>query len=228
MKTIVESLSNPFWQVGSGILATCAIVCVLIMRSPEARLNREKQRLGTRLVLLLATLCWLLLSTGVLALHVIQQKNMETSSPPSTTISTPTVTPTTGATPTPLETPTPLPILAQSPTQVLTIYCNAINTKDTTTMWETYAKSLQDTLRANATHADSTKHTFVSCDSTHIDVQGVVGFLLMQTIDSSGNNDGLARPYKFTLQVQDQAWKIQGIAYCLSDACLDFTGWMAP
>src|SRR5437762_12278442 len=82
MKTIVESLSDPFWQVGGGILAACAIIFVLTVRSPEVRLSREKQG-GLR--------------------------------------------------------------------------------------------------------------TFVSCDSTHIDVQGAIGFLLMQTSDSSGNSDGTAR-----------------------------------
>lgn len=117
MKTIVESLSDPFWQVGGGILAACAIIFVLTVRSPEVRLSREKQG-GLR--------------------------------------------------------------------------------------------------------------TFVSCDSTHIDVQGAIGFLLMQTSDSSGNSDGTARLYQFTLQVQDQAWKIQTIGYCMADGCLDFTGWTAP
>jgi hypothetical protein len=112
----------------------------------------------------------------------------------------------------------------------LTTYCNAINAKKTVVIWNTYTRQMQQTLLTNQTQMARNKEgqaKFVQCQPGELDAHGASGFLFMQTMDGNGHSDGIARPYQFLLQVEDQRWKIRQINYCMSDGCFG-TGSLVP
>src|SRR2546428_13723654 len=69
MNVIMESLGDPIWQIGGGILLLAALVLMLALRSPETHLSPWHQWLWTRIMLLVCLSLFLTLSAGVVLFH---------------------------------------------------------------------------------------------------------------------------------------------------------------
>src|SRR5207302_7918325 len=69
MNVIVESLGDPIWQIGGGIIILAVLVLILAQRSPEVHLSPRHQWLWTRLTLLVCLSLFLVLSAGVVLFH---------------------------------------------------------------------------------------------------------------------------------------------------------------
>ena len=69
MNVIMESLDDPIWQIGGGIILLAALVLILALRSPETHLSPWHQWLWTRIMLLVCLSLFLTLSAGVVLFH---------------------------------------------------------------------------------------------------------------------------------------------------------------
>src|SRR5713226_9961376 len=69
MHVIMESLGDPIWQIGGGIILLAALVLMLALRSPEMHLSPWHQWLWTRIMLLVCFSLFLVLSAGVVLFH---------------------------------------------------------------------------------------------------------------------------------------------------------------
>ncbi len=226
---IVESLLDPFWQIGVviGIIVLATPMLILALRSSEIHLTRQQQHRGTLLVLVSALCCILVLSGGILWFHTTPASSRpvgaseEHRSQPSLSIT---------PDPSPRPTPTPFPVLTPSTVQVLTTWCAAINRQDSATVWQQYAKTLQRQLLANKAQIAQAQYQrkIVHCTVNDLNERSAVGYLLLITVDGNGNGDGMERPYQLTLSVENHAWKITVISSCISDACLDVTHSVLP
>jgi hypothetical protein len=234
MNVIMESLGDPIWQIGGGILLLAALVLILALRSPETHLSPWHQWLWTRIILLVCLSLFLTLSAGVVLFHganaaspvvpVVTRPITATASPHGGT--SPTSTPIASPTPLPSPSPTPFPRLTPGPSQVLTTFCDAIDQHDLNTAWGQYAKALQ---KERATPPPfQVRITIVHCRVDQASDTAATGYLLLKTIGPNGYTDDYERPFEFTLSVENGAWKIAQIARCLSDGCLDATTSVVP
>ena len=69
MNVIVESLGDPIWQIGGGIIMLATLVLILALRSPEVHLSPRHQWLWTRITGLICLSCFLVLTAGVVLFH---------------------------------------------------------------------------------------------------------------------------------------------------------------
>ena len=125
------------------------------------------------------------------------------------------------STPTSIPIPTPTPRLAHSMTQVLTMFCDAITTQDDQTAWNQYARSLQHMHPQAETFAAWRKFTRCSIP----DQSGDPSALTILTLTfATGYTDRFGRSgdvdYRFTMGVENQAWKITGVCDILSEGRL--------
>jgi len=122
--------------------------------------------------------------------------------------------------------------LTPSTVQVLTTWCAAINRQDTATVWQQYSKALQHQLTANKAQTQTQYQRYqrkiVHCTVNDLNEQSAVGYLLLKTLDGNGNGDDMERPYQLKLRVENGAWKITMLSYCISDGCLDVTPSIVP
>src|SRR5258708_4260945 len=136
MNVIVESLGDPIWQIGGGIIMLAVLVLILAMRSPEVHLAPRHQWFWTRFMLLVGLSLFLVLSAGVVLFHGANAAS--TDVPAVTQPSSAAASPHGGLLPTStsIPSPTPFPRLAPRPSQVLTTFCDAIDRHDLNTAWE--------------------------------------------------------------------------------------------
>jgi len=226
MQVIVESLGDPIWQIGVGSIALVALVLIVVLRSPDVRLTPWQHWFLPRIIGLVCLSLFLVLSAGVVLSHgadATPASMHATRSHPSVT-STPPELPS----PTPVPTPSPKPFPQLSPTlaQVLTTFCNAIDQHDLNGAWGQYATRLQK----ERTESPPPHGWFkiVECSIGEVSDTSATGLLQLQTIEPAGYADGVERPFQFTLDVEDGAWKISQIARCFSDGCLDVTPTIVP
>ncbi len=153
MNLILESVGDPVWQIGGGIILLATLVLLLAVRSPEVHLSPWHQWLWTRITLLVCFSLFLVLSAGVALFHGADAASTvgpeappplgataapgDASSPQSTSMASP------PPLPSPSPSPTPFPRLVPGPAQVFTTFCDAINQQNLNTAWEEYAKALQ-------------------------------------------------------------------------------------
>jgi len=69
MNVILESLGDPIWQIGGGIMLLAALVLILALRSPDMHLSPRHQWLWTRITGLMCLSLFLVLSAGVVLFH---------------------------------------------------------------------------------------------------------------------------------------------------------------
>src|SRR5258708_21324700 len=69
MDVILESLGDPIWQIGGGIILLAALMLILALRSPEVHLSPWHQWLWTRITGLMCLSLFLVLSAGVVLFH---------------------------------------------------------------------------------------------------------------------------------------------------------------
>jgi len=226
MTIFTVPLTHPLWLFGTGIGVLVTLMVILAVRSPEFRLTMQQKQRATRIVLGIGIICVLMWS-GV-GLLPYKEASVPTDVSQNA-FSSPKPTPTLIPTPTP--TPSPLPILARSTVQVLTTYCNAINSDDELTVWNQYSKHVQQQLLANKGHwAARYQIRIVRCSVDKVNEQLADGFLLFETVDGNGKKigDNEAELYDMTLTVENNAWKITAILHCIADGCLNVTEFIVP
>lgn len=221
MSVIVESLGDPIWQIGGGIILLATLVLLLAVRSPEIHLSSWHQWLWTRIMLLICLSLFLVLSAGVVLFH---GANAASTVVPEATQPTSLASPT--PVPSPSPSPTPFPRLIPGPGQVLTTFCDAIDRQDLNTAWEEYAQALQKERAAPPPFL--VRITLVHCRVDDVSDTSATGLLLLKTIGPNGYSDDYERDFQFTLSVEDGTWKITQIARCFSDGCLDDTTSIVP
>ena len=232
MNVILESLGDPIWQIGGGIMLLATLVLILALRSPEVHLSPRHQWLWTRITGLICLSCFLVLTAGVVLFHGANAAPIgapEGSPPSSATASShggslPQPSSTASSIPSP--SPTAFPSLTPSPAQVLTTFCDAINRQDLNTAWAQYAKALQKERAAPPPFL--VRITIVHCRVDQVSDMSATGDLLLKTIGPNGYTDDYERDFQFTLSVEGGAWKIAQIARCLSDGCLPNTTSVVP
>jgi hypothetical protein len=233
MNVIMESLSDPIWQIGGVILLLAALVLILALRSPEVHLPPRHQWLWTRITGLLCLSLFLVLSAGVVLFHGANAAPIGASGPSSTAVSSPgglspspTSVPSLTPLPSPSPSPTPFPRLTPGPSQVLTTFCDAINQHDLNTAWAQYTLALQK--ERAMPPPPSTRITIVHCRMDQVSDTSATGLLLLKTIGPNGYTDDYERDFQFTLSVEHGVWKITQIARCLADGCLPDTTSIVP
>ncbi len=236
MNVIAQSLGDPIWQIGGGIILLAALVLLLALRSPEIHLSPWHQWLWTRILLLVCFSLFLVLSAGVVLFHGANaastavragsQPSSATASPHSDSPPSPTAIASLTPLPSPSPSPTPFPRLTPGLSQVLTTFCDAINRQDLNTAWGQYAKALQKERASPPPFL--VRITIVHCRVNQVSDTSATGYLLLKTIGPNGYTDDYERPFQFTLSVEAEAWKITQIARCLADGCLDDTTSVVP
>jgi len=228
MNLLLETLSDAIWQALTIALVLAALLMLMVVRTRDAHLSAARKRLESRLVLVVCLVVFVLMSDGEILFHSQQALPPQVSSRAATTIPTtvPQASPTLTSVPSPSPTPTATPRLARSITAVLTTFCNAIDQHDLNGAWGQYATRLQK----ERTESPPPHGWFkiVECSIGEVSDTSATGLLQLQTIEPAGYADGVERPFQFTLDVEDGAWKISQIARCFSDGCLDVTPTIVP
>lgn len=226
MNVILESLGDPIWQIGGGIILLSALVLILALRSPEVHLPPRHQWLWTRITGLICFSLFLVLSAGVVLFHGANAASTVGPAAPQSVAAT--ASPRGGSSPQPtaMASPTPSPSPSPSPTQVLTTFCDAIDQQDLNTARGQYAQALQKERAAPPPFL--MRITMVHCRVDGVSDTSATGLLLLKTIGPNGYTDDYERDFQFTLSVEHGAWKISQIARCLADGCLPNTANIVP
>jgi len=121
-------------------------------------------------------------------------------------------------------TPTPTPRLARSITQVLVTFCEAINHQDYQTAWNEYARSLQH--KHPRPDVVTAWRRFIRCSIPDQSADPSALDTLTLTL-GSGYTDRFGRSgdinYRFTMGIEQQAWRITGVCEIYSEGCFDIT-----
>jgi hypothetical protein len=220
MNILLNTLGDPTWQVLALVITLAAPVLIVVVRTRDMYAPEQQKRRDTLTMLWVWLATFLLMSGVVVALHLPNVAPQRTSSTAPSPIPTMAPPPSPTSTPTSIPTPTPTPRLTHSITQVLTTFCDAIATRDYQTTWNLYARSLQHTHPQPETFAAWRK--FTHC--TIPDQSGDPSALTILTLTfATGYTDRFGRggdvDYRFTMGVEDQAWKITGVCDILSEGC---------
>src|SRR5947199_4136906 len=113
MNVIVESLGDPIWQIGGGIILLATLVLLLAVRSPEMHLSSWHQWLWTRITLLICLSLFLVLSAGVVLFHGANAAS--TVVPEATQPAWATAAPGGASSPQPTSLASPIPVPSPSP-----------------------------------------------------------------------------------------------------------------
>lgn len=220
MNILLNTLGDPTWQVLALVITLAAPVLIVVVRTRDMHATAQQKRRETLTMLWVLLATFLLMSGVLVALHLHDAAPQRTSSTIPSPVPTMAPPPSPTSTPTSIPTPTPTPRLAHSITQVLTTFCDAITTRDYQTAWNLYARSLQHTHPQPETFAAWKKLT--RC--TIPDQSGDPSALTILTLTfATGYTDRFGRggdvDYRFTMGVEDQAWKITGVCDIMSEGC---------
>jgi hypothetical protein len=220
MNILLNTLGDPIWQVLALVITLAAPVLIVAVRTRNVHASAQQKRRGTLIILRVWLAAFLLMSGVAVALHLPNGAPQRTSSAAPTSVPTmaPPSSPT--STPTSVPTSTPTPRLARSMTQVLTTFCDAITTQDYQTAWNQYARSLQQTHPQAATFAAWRKFTRCTIPDQSDDPSALTVLTLTFV---HGYTDRFGRSgdvdYRFTMGVEDVAWKMTGVCDILSEGC---------
>lgn len=216
---LLETLRDPFWQVLGAIIVLVAPFLVMAVRTRDVRASEQQKRRETRGVLLVCLAVLLVMSGWVASGHLPHAAPRRVSTLPTPA---PTQAPASLTTPTPA--PTPTPRLARSITQVLVTFCGAINHQDYQTAWNMYARSLQH--KHPKPTVVAAWRRFIRCSIPDQSADPSALDTLTLTL-GNGYTDRFGRSgdvdYRFTMGVQDNAWKIISVCEIYSEACFDIT-----
>jgi hypothetical protein len=220
MNILLNTLGDPTWQVLALVVTFATPVLIVVVRTRDVHASAQQKRRETLAMLWVWLATFLLMSGVLVALHLPDAAPQRTSSTAPSPVPTTAPPPSPTSTPTSIPTPTPTPRLAHSITQVLTMFCDAITTRDYPLAWNQYARSLQHTHPQLETFAAWRKYT--GC--TIPDQSGDPSALTILTLTfATGYTDRFGRSgdvdYRFTMGVEDHAWKITGVCDILSEGC---------
>lgn len=220
MNLLLNTLGDPIWRVLALVITLAAPVLIVAVRTRDVHATAQQKRRDTLTILWVWLATFLLMSGVALALHLPDAAPQSASSTAPSPVPTMAPTPSPTSAPTSLPTPTPTPQLARSITQVLTTFCDAVTTQDYQTAWNQYARSLQHTHPQAETFAAWRK--FTRC--TIPDQSGDPSALTILTLTfATGYTDRFGRSedvdYRFTMGVEDTAWKVTGVCDILSEGC---------
>src|SRR2546423_6789481 len=216
MNILLNTLGDPTWQVLALVITLAVPVLIVVVRTRDMHASEQQKRRDTLIML------WVWLATFLLMSGVLVALHLPDAAPQGTSSTAPSPVPTIGPSPSPTSIPTPTatPRLAHSITQILTTFCDAIATRDYQTAWNLYARSLQHTHPQPETFA--AWRTLTNC--TMPDQSGDPSALTILTLTfATGYTDRFGRggdvDYRFTMGVEDQAWKITGVCDIMSEGC---------
>jgi hypothetical protein len=216
MNILLNTLGDPTWQVLALVITLAAPVLIVVVRTSDVHATAQQKRRDT------LTMLWVWLATFLLMSGVVIALHLPDAAPQRTSGTAPSPVPTMAPTPSPtsIPTPTPTPRLAHSITQVLTTFCDAIATRDYQTAWNLYARSLQHTHPQPETFAAWREMT--RC--TIPDQSGDPSARTILTLTfATGYTDRFGRSgdvdYRFTMGVEDHAWKITRVCDIMSEGC---------
>ena len=220
MNILLNTLGDPIWQVLALVITLAVPVLIVVVRTRDMHASEQQKRRDTLIMLWVWLATFLLMSGVLVALHLPDAAPQGTSSTAPSPVPTMVLPPSPTSTPTSIPTPTPTPRLAHSITQVLTTFCDAITTRDYQTAWNLYARSLQHMHPQSETFA--AWRTLTHC--TIPDQSGDPSALTILTLTfATGNTDRFGRggdvDYRFTMGVEDQAWKITRVCDIMSEGC---------
>ncbi|HEY4384760.1 MAG TPA: hypothetical protein VGN34_09835 [Ktedonobacteraceae bacterium] len=217
-----DSLLDPIFLAGGGILVLVTLILMIFVRSSEISFTRRQQQRATRIVLIAGLGGLLVVAGGAGFVHsTVVPDPVQKMSPVHMT---PHLTPTVLATPSPYPTPTPLPTLTASAIEVLNTLCGAINRHDTAAILQQYLPSLQHIVLTNRTAIPKGEQLkFLQCQEGDPNEQLAMGMLVLQTENGNGDADGYGRVYQFLMDSSQGGWKVKDIKYCMSDGCISFT-----
>ena len=220
MNILLNTLGDPIWQALALVIALAAPVLMVAVRTRNVHASAQQKRRDTLIILRVWLATFLLMSGVAVALHLPDAAVQRTSSAAPSPV--PTMAPPSllTSTPTSIAIPTPTPRLARSMTQVLMTFCDAITTQDYQTAWNQYARSLQRAHPQPETFAAWRK--FTRC--TIPDQSGDPSALTILTLTfARGYTDRFGRSgdvdYRFTMGVENHAWKITGVCDIMSEGC---------
>ena len=219
MNPLLETLRDPLWQVLGAIIVLVAPFLVIAVRTRDVRASEQQKRRETRGVLLVCLAVLLVMSGWVASGHLPSAAPRRVS-----TLLTPVPTPTSAPLSTPTPAPTLTPRLARSITQVLVTFCEAINHQDYQTAWNEYARSLQH--KHPQRNVVAAWRRFIRCGIPDQSADPSALDTLTLTL-GSGYTDQFGRSgdinYRFTMGIEQQAWKITGVCEIYSEGCFDIT-----
>jgi len=109
-------------------------------------------------------------------------------------------------------------------TQVLVTFCEAINHQDYQTAWNEYARSLQH--KHPKPDVVAAWRRFIRCSIPDQSADPSALDTLTLTL-GSGYTDRFGRSgdinYRFTMEIEQQAWRITGVCEIYSEGCFDIT-----
>ena len=220
MNILLNTLGDPTWQVLALVITLAVPVLIVVVRTRDMHASEQQKRRDTLIMLWVWLATFLLMSGVLVALHLPDAAPQRTSGTAPSPIPTMAPPPSSASTPTSIPTPTATPRLAHSITQVLTTFCDAITTRDYQIAWNLYARALQHTHPQPETFA--AWRTLTNC--TMPDQSGDPSALTILTLTfATGYTDRFGRggdvDYRFTMGVEDQAWKITGVCDIMSEGC---------
>ena len=220
MNILLNTLGDPAWQVLALVITLAAPVLIVVVRTRDMHATAQQKRRETMTMLCVWLATFLLMSGVLFALHLHDAAPQRTSSTATSPVPSMAPLPSPTSTPTSIPTPTATPRLAHSITQVLTMFCDAITTHDYQTAWNQYARALQNTHPQGETFA--AWRTLTYC--TIPDQSGDPSALTILTLTfATGYTDRFGRSgdvdYRFTMGMEDKAWKITGVCDIMSEGC---------
>ncbi len=220
MNILLNTLGDHTWQVLALVITLAAPMLIVVVRTHDMHASAQQKRRET------LTMLWVWLATFLLMSGVLVALHLPDAAPRGTSSTAPSPVPTIGPSPSPTSTPTSIPTptatprLAHSITQILTTFCDAITTRDYQIAWNLYARSLQHTHPQPETFAAWRKLTHCTIP----DQSGDPSALTILTLTfATGYTDRFGRggdvDYRFTMGVEDHAWKITGVCDIMSEGC---------
>ena len=217
---LLAMLGDPIWQVLTLILTLAVPLLIVAVRTRDVRASTHRMRRDALSILQVGLALFLLMSAVELALHrplALPQRTSRSASQHVPSLMPP---PAPMLTPTSMPPPTPTPLLTHSITHVLVTFCEAINARDYQTAWNQYARSLQQ--RHPEAETVAVWRTFTRCTIPDQSADPDAFSILTLTF-APGSHDRFGRTgdvdYRFTMGVEDHAWKITGICDILSEGC---------
>lgn len=226
MSSLVESLQDPLWQIGVSVLVLMTIMAILVVRSPDLRLRAPARQRGTQGILLSGLVLLVIFSSSIWFLHVQSASphlaNQGGAGPQVTALSSPGEhTPIPALIPT--STPTSVPTPIGTTTQMLTLFCQAFNTRDYLTAWEQYSTALQQKHSQQQVYAGW--RTFTHCNLTDESADPEVFTVIALTLAPGANSLGSTGDYQgnvlfqFAVGNEKQQWKITSICQIIAEGC---------
>jgi hypothetical protein len=221
MNTLLKTPGDPIWQVLALVITLATPLLMVAVHPHDVHASEHEMRRDTLTMLRGWLAPFLLMSEVATPLRLSDAAPQRTRS----TAPSPVPTPVPPSSPTSIPIPAPTPRLARSITQVLTTFCDAITTQDEQTAWNQYVRPSQHTHQQPEMFAAWRKLTRSTIPDQRSDPSAPT---VLTLTFAHGYTDRFGRSgdvdSRFTMGVQDKAWKMTGVCDILSEGCFAVRG----